>query len=250
MISVVIPFYNEEQRLDSGVKLIEGIKSILSFFETELSAYPKDYLEFVLVDDGSLDNTATILNRVKESLSNIPIRVLSYLPNRGKGYAVKQGVLNCNGDKIIVMDADFSVDLVEIPKFVKELDSYDLVIGSKNLLQKHPNNFKGFIRRCLGKGHTLIANTLLGIKFTDITCGFKAYRGQQARKMFKKQIINRWSYESESLFIAKKLGYAVKEFSVKWSHMEGSKVNPLIDAYRSIRDLLIIRLNDQLGKYD
>lgn len=250
MLSVVIPFYNEEKRLDSGKKLIDGIESILSLFKTESAPSSDDTVEFVLVDDGSLDNTVTILNRVKESLNDTSIKVLSYLPNRGKGYAVRQGVLNCNGDKIIVMDADFSIDITEIPRFDRELDSYDIVIGSKNLVQSHTDNLKGILRRYLGKSHTFITNAFLGIKFTDITCGFKAYRCQQAKKMFRMQLINRWSYESESLFVAKKLGYSVKEFSVKWSHIEGSKVNTLIDAGRSIRDLVIIRLNDQLGKYD
>ena len=128
MISVVIPFYNEEQRLDSGVKLIEGIKSILSFFETELSAYPKDYLEFVLVDDGSLDNTATILNRVKESLSNTSIKVLSYLPNRGKGYALRQGMKAAHGDYCLIMDADMSTPLNTFCDFEKS-PPHDLVLS-------------------------------------------------------------------------------------------------------------------------
>lgn len=264
MLSIVIPFYNEEKRLESGKKLIAGIKSILSFFEAELApagVYPvlrygaggtssKDPLEFVLVDDGSLDNTATILNKIKGSFSGTSVKVLSYLPNRGKGYAVKQGVLNCKGDKIIVMDADFSVDITEIPGFVKELDFYDVIVGSKKHLLTQTRKKQKVPRRILGKGYTLITNCLLELDFTDITCGFKAFRSDAGKNIFRRQLIDRWAYDSETLFIAKKLKYSVKELPVSWYHVEGSRVNPVIDTGKSFKDLLRILFNNYHGKYD
>ena len=242
MLSIVIPFYNEEKRLESGTKLAGSVESIISIFTGPL--------EFVLVDDGSTDNTVTILNRVKKSLNTTSIKVLSYLPNRGKGYAVKQGVLNCGGDKIIVMDADFSVDIAEIPGFVQELDSYDVVVGSKKHLLTQTLKKQKIPRRILGKGYTLITNYLLGLDFTDITCGFKAFRSDAAKDIFKRQRIGRWAYDSETLFIAKKLNYSVKELPVSWYHVEGSRVNPLIDTGKSFKDLIRILFNNYHGKYN
>jgi len=242
ILSIVIPFYNEEKRLESGKKLIDGIKSIRSSF--------KDPLEFMLVNDGSLDNTVLVLNKVRKALKNIPISVISYLPNRGKGYAVKQGVLKCSGGKIIVMDADLSVDITEIPKFVKELDFCDVIIGSKKHLLTQTRKKQKVPRRILGKGYTLITNYLLGLNFTDITCGFKAFRSEAAKSIFRRQSIDRWAYDSESLFIAKKMNYSTKELPVSWRHIEGSRVNPLTDTGKSFKDLITILFNNYHGKYN
>ncbi len=242
MLSIVIPYYNEEKRLDSGEKLIDGVKSILTIF--------KNPLEFILVDDGSLDNTAIILNRVRESLNDVSMKVVSYLPNRGKGYAVKQGVLNCKGDKIIVMDADFSIDIAEIPRFVQELDSYDVVVGSKKHLLTQTRKKQKVPRRILGKGYTSITNHLLGLNLTDITCGFKAFQSEAGKNIFKRQRIDRWAYDSETLFIAKKLNYSLKELPVSWYHVEGSRVNPIADTGKSFKDLIRILFNNYHGKYN
>lgn len=242
ILSIVIPFYNEEKRLNHGKNLIENITYICSSL--------KHSVEFVLVDDGSLDNTVKILDKVKETLNKNHISIVKYAPNRGKGYAVKQGVLNCKGKKIITMDADFSIDITEIPRFMEILDSYDVAVGSKKHMLTKTRKKQKIPRRILGKGYTLITNWFMGLNFTDITCGFKAFKSDAAKNIFSRQSINRWAYDSETLFVAKKLKYSIKELPVSWYHVEGSKVNPITDTGKSFRDLLIILLNNYRGKYN
>ncbi|MBI2620997.1 glycosyltransferase family 2 protein [candidate division WWE3 bacterium] len=242
MLSIVIPFYNEEARLKSGKNLSQAVDFMTSTLNEEL--------ELILVDDGSKDGTLGVLNKIKKKYSRIPIGIINYSPNRGKGHAVKKGVFECAGNKIIVMDADFSIDLGEIKKFVDALDEYDIVIGTKKHLLSQTLGGQKAPRRILGKGFTFLTNLLLGLGFTDITCGFKGFRSEVGKKLFRQQRIDRWSYDSETLFIAKKFGYSIKELPVSWHHVEGSRVSILTDTTRSFRDLISILLNNYYGKYD
>jgi len=242
MISIVIPFYNEEKRLESGKILDNAIKKLVSEFQTKL--------EFILVDDGSTDGTVKLLNIAKKKNNKTLVEIIGYIPNKGKGYAVKCGVLKSKGSKIIIMDADFSIDLNETKTFVKQLNKFDIVIGTKKHFLTQTMKKQSQPRRILGKGYTFITNFILGLRFTDITCGFKAFRAGVGKNIFKRQLINRWAYDSETLYISKKFGYSVLELPVSWYHYEGSKVNPLMDAGRSFRDLITIIYNNKTCKYD
>lgn len=242
MLSIIIPFYNESRRLGGVDALIKTL--------TEIKKIEGNEIEFVLVNDGSFDNTHKILLSAKDQVNHLNINVFSYEVNRGKGYAVRHGVSNSSGKQIIVMDADFSVDISEIPRFIKELETNHIVIGTKKHLLTQTKNPQKAPRRILGKGYTFITNLMLGLWFTDITCGFKAFDSSVAKKIFEKQKINRWAYDSETLFIAKKHGVKVKELPVSWYHIEGSTINPLTDTWRSFKDLLQIILNNLSGKYN
>jgi len=239
-LSIVIPCYNEEARAEPALsKSIDYLKSNI-----------KEPFEIIFVDDGSVDGTREFLGTVKERYKDILIEVLSYPRNRGKGHAVKTGVLNARGEKIIVTDADFSVDLDETVKFVKFLDGYDVIVGSKkHLLTTTLNHQKG-PRRILGKGFTLLTNLMLGLNFTDITCGFKGFRAKAGKDIFERQRLDRWAYDAETLFLAKRLRYKALEVPVKWYHVEGSKVSPLADTFKSLKDLMLILLNYCHGKYN
>jgi len=238
-LSIVIPCYKEEKRLEPG----------LSRAVDYLSSHVHDRFEMIFVNDGSTDRTVEILEAAKRRYADIPIEIISYSPNRGKGYAVKSGVLHSHGDQVLVMDSDFSIELSEMFKFLEALDSADIVIGTKKHRLTETLRPQNPLRRFLGKGYTILTNIVLGLRFTDITCSFKAFRGKVARDIFERQRINRWSYDSETLFLAKKLKYTVQELPVKWHHEEHSSVSPFIDTLRSSRELLAILSNYYGGKY-
>ncbi len=239
-VSFVIPCYNEETRLEP--KLSESI--------VVLTRLVKEPFEIVFVDDGSTDRTHEILEAVETKFPTLPIVAVRYTPNRGKGRAVKMGVMAARGVKILVMDADFSIDLAETPRFIEALDAAPVVIGTKKHLLTQTVRPQSAPRRILGKGFTKLTNLFLGLGFTDITCGLKAFRGDAGRDIFGRQRINRWSYDSETLFLARRLDYQVLEIPVKWHHEEASKVKTAGAVFSSFRELLAIRVYAALGKYE
>lgn len=240
MISIVIPFYNEAARAEP--RLSQSVES--------LRLNVKDPFELIFVNDGSTDQTLQILESVKNSHQSLPIEIISYDHNQGKGYAVRLGVDKIQGDKIIIMDADFSIDLSEVNTFTEKLDRFDVVVGSKKHLLTRTENRQKIPRRILGKGFTWLTNILLGLNFTDITCGFKGFKTAAAKNIFVKQVMNGWSYDAETLFLAKRFKYSMLELPVKWRHVEGSKVSPVRDTLRSLRDLVLIIDNYHRGKYN
>ncbi len=238
-LSIVIPCFNEAKRL----------KPNLSSFQTHIQKKLPERAEIVFVNDGSTDQTLNILEEFKKNLLQPSVKIVSYQPNRGKGCAVKQGILQAGGDKVIVMDADFSIHLDEIERCLALLDSYDIVVGTKKHLLTQTMVKQRIPRRILGKGFTMMTNFFLGLRFTDITCGFKGFRTPVAKNLFKRAAVERWSYDSEILFLAKLFNYKTFELPVRWYHMEGSKVSPVVDTFGSFRDLIKIKLNYYLGKY-
>ena len=238
-LSVVVPCYNEENRLEP--KMSESIAA--------LSGMLREPFEIILVDDGSTDATFEILKGIERKFPALAITAIRYTPNRGKGRAVKVGVLASRGAKVIIMDADFSIDLAETPRFLEALDTVPAVIGTKKHLLTQTVKPQSAPRRFLGKGFTKLTNLFLGLHFTDITCGLKAFRGDAGRDIFGRQRINRWSYDSETLFLARRLKYEVVEIPVKWHHEEESKVKTAGAMVSSFRELLAIRLYAWRGKY-
>jgi dolichyl-phosphate beta-glucosyltransferase len=238
-VSLVVPCYNEERRLEP--KLSEAIGYLRENIRSPF--------EIILVDDGSTDRTREMLEAAKARFAPLPISVVSYRPNRGKGRAVKMGVLASRGDKVLIMDADFSIEIGEMFKFIEALDTMDAAIGTKKHLLTETVKPQGAARRFLGKGFTRLTNLALGIKFTDITCGLKGFRGVAGRDVFGRQRINRWSYDSETLFLLKKRGYTSVEIPVRWWHEEESKVRTGAAIVSSFKELLAIRMNSLFGRY-
>jgi dolichyl-phosphate beta-glucosyltransferase len=238
-LTFVIPCYNEAKRLEP--KLSES----LAYLETEV----KRPFEILFVDDGSTDGTSDVLATAAAKFPGVRIATIRYAPNRGKGRAVKTGVLAARGDKILVLDADFSVETSEIFRFLDALDSFPVVIGTKKHLLTQTVKAQDDTRSFLGRGFTKLTNLFLGMNFTDITCGLKGFRGGPGRDIFGRQRINRWSYDSETLFLARRLGYEVTEIPVKWRHEEDSKVRTFRAVFSSAGELLAIRLNALSGRY-
>jgi dolichyl-phosphate beta-glucosyltransferase len=238
-LSVVVPCYNEERRLEPG------LSEALTYMKTNI----RGPFEVVFVDDGSTDRTVEVLRAVKDRFPDILTEIVGYAPNRGKGEAVRSGVLKARGEKVLVMDADFSIEIGEMFKFVEALDAYDAAIGTKKHLLTETVKPQGPVRRFLGKGFTRLTNLMLGIRYTDITCGLKAFRGEAGKAVFGRQRIKRWSYDSETLFLLKRLGYTSTEVPVRWRHEEESKVRTGAAIFSSFKELVAIRLNAMTGKY-
>ena len=193
--------------------------------------------EIIVVDDGSSDNTVEIAN----SLNLNSIKVISYSRNRGKGYAVKEGVLAAKYNYVLFMDADLATPPEEIEKMAPYIDDFDIVIASRMLPTSKIKQHQPVLRRLLGViGKKIISLTLTrGIK--DTQCGFKLFKTDIAKKLFSMQKTERWGFDFEILFIAQKLKYKIKEVPVVWYAMEDSKLR-FLDYISTLYDLIRLRL--------
>jgi len=236
-ISVIIPAYNEKANIGPTVK------EVLNY----LSA--KDYsYELIVVDDGSRDGTKDVVNKLAQENKNL--KLVSYLPNRGKGYAVKRGMLGASGKWRLFMDADNSTKICEVDNFLKALETgFDIAIGSRRIEGAKLTVPQPLHRRLLGWAYRLFCATLLGTKASDYNCGFKLFYKDAAQRIFSKIRMERWSFDTEIIFFAKKLGYKIKEVPVSWEFTGTSAVRPIRDGIRSYMDLLRIRENERDGLY-
>jgi dolichyl-phosphate beta-glucosyltransferase len=231
VLSIIIPAYNEEQRLG------DGLGRILDYLGER---YP-DY-ELIIVDDGSTDRTA---ERVSDAIAGEPrARLISYTPNRGKGYAVRTGVLASRGDPVVFMDADLSTPLDEIVDILGVLANSraDVVIGSRGVPQARirikPSPFRRFASWLFDQ----IKYALVGLRqFKDTQCGFKAYRGGVARQLFALSRVERFMFDVEVLYLAERAGLRIVEMPVQWADMPGSKVRFWEGVVNMFRDLWRIR---------
>lgn len=234
-LSIVIPTYNER----------ENIGSTLS----DISEYLKDKdlrPEVIVIDDGSADDTVSKASPFKEKLDNF--RLIESTPNRGKGYVIKKAVLEAKGQYVLFMDADSSVLIKELDKFLPELgDASDIYIASRRI--PGADVTMPALRDVLGRIYVILANMVLATRVKDINCGFKIFKRVAAREIFVKKVMDDWSFDAEVLFLARKFGYTVKEVPVKWVYKDTSKVRPMQDGISSFRSLLKIRGNDIRGIY-
>jgi dolichyl-phosphate beta-glucosyltransferase len=236
-LSVVIPMYNETSRIS------DTIPSLLAYF----SGQPYKY-EFVIVDDGSTDGTAELARKLFAPAENV--RVLEKRPNKGKGSAVRAGMLTAKGKVVLFCDADLATPPGELDKFWRWLDAgYDVVIGSRKMEGANITRHQPKWRESLGKVFTWLTNRLATRGISDVTCGFKCFSRDAARELFSRARLNDWSFDAEVLFIAQRRGYRVKEVPVTWHDKPGTKVRLLQDATRSLAGLMKIRLNGLRGKY-
>lgn len=234
-LSVVIPAYNEEKRLP------ETLKKVRDYLNRQNITY-----EVIVVDDGSKDDTSKVSSRLIKDWEEF--KVVSYNPNRGKGFAVKMGMLAGKGDWRLLMDADNSTDLKEIEKLMKYKDEFEIIIGSRYLDKGSIKVKQPLMRRMVSRFGNFLIGILLGIKMVDTQCGFKMFSAEATEKIFPLQTIDRWGFDMEILAIAIKKGYKIKEVAVDWYDAEGSKVKKSA-ALKTLRELLSIKKNMILGKY-
>ncbi len=236
-LTIVIPAFNEALRIPATLKNIA----------TYLKESGKDY-EILVVDDGSSDGTRDIVKALESELPSL--RLLSYAPNRGKGYAVRFGILEARGRYILMTDADLSTPIDELDRFLPYLlDGTSIVIGTRKHSQAEILRRQPLWRESMGKAFTHISNLILGLHRSDFTCGFKAFEQSAAKRIFSRQRIRRWAFDSEILFLADREHYSVTEVPVRWMNSPETKVHILKDTLITFFSLWKIRLDFIRGRY-
>ena len=230
MISAVIPVYNEAGCLDANVQLLRTVLEDVSGGDWEI----------VLVDDGSSDRTGAVIDALAAGCE--AIQGLHHGTNRGKGAAVRTGVLATRGDQVLFCDADMSTPPETLGPFVEALVAgADVVVGNRKSRDAHIERWQPPIRTWLGLGFTRLANAMTGLSINDYTCGFKLLRGDAARALFELVETPRWSFDVEILALAAQRGLRVEEIAVRWKHVDDTRVRVLRDVITSFLELLAIR---------
>lgn len=230
-ISVVIAAYNEEKRIgDSLVKIYDYLKK-----------HNHDF-EIIVIDDGSNDGTLNLLMEYSKKIPNFII--LKNKGNKGKGYSIKKGILKSKGDIVLFTDADLSTPIEEIEKLVHCLkNGYQAAIGSRALPNSEIKVYSAWYRQLMGKVFNKIIRLILSLDYYDTQCGFKCFKRDAAQEIFKSLKISRFSFDVEILFVAKLLGFRIKEVPVCWYNSPESKVKLLKDSSRMFWDVLRIRFS-------
>ncbi len=237
-LSIVIPVYNEEKRISPT------IEKLLAYLGKQ--SYTR---EIILVDDGSADRGIELATNTLRSGGEI-CRVIEYGANRGKGYALNQGILNSLGEYVLFTDADLSTPIEELDGMWQWFEQgYDIVQGSRKMPGASVERHQPWLRENMGKIFTGLSNLIAEVKVSDVTCGFKCYRGEVARHIYGLQRIYDWSFDAEVIHIARRQNYRLKEIPVRWRDETGTKVHLLRDSLRSFQGLLLIRLNSWQGRY-
>ncbi|MFN8532115.1 MAG: dolichyl-phosphate beta-glucosyltransferase [Dehalococcoidia bacterium] len=227
-LTIVIPAYNEEQRL----------APTLTALSEKLAARPEQS-EIVVVDDGSRDATA----EVARGLGAPGLRVISYQPNRGKGRAVRTGVLAARGAVVCFMDADLSTDLGALDRALGEIAAgWDVVIGSRAIAGSTIVVHQPRYREIASQIFNLVQVTMSGVRgYADTQCGFKVFRADAAKAIFSRAQVDGFMFDVELLFLAERLGYHIREIPVEWTNDPASRLRIVRDTARMFRDLARIR---------
>jgi dolichyl-phosphate beta-glucosyltransferase len=235
--SFIIPAYNEGARLGST------LDRVLHY----IAAQHWD-AEVVVVNDGSRDQTADLVRACAQK--HTELRLIENPGNRGKGYSVRNGMLNARGDVLLFSDADLSSPIEEATKLFAAIDSgADIAIGSRWLQPETQTHRQSLLRQFYGRLFNLALRLLLGLNFKDTQCGFKAFTRSAALAIFPLQKIERWGFDPELLYLARRAGLKVKEVPVAWAHAEGTRLSPLRDGIRMFGEVLKIRWYALTGKY-
>lgn len=240
-LSVVIPAYKEKERIGSNLLEIE------KFFTGKDFEY-----EVIVVVDGSPDNTAEVAGNYSKQLKNL--RVINNAENHGKGYVVRQGLLETKGKYVVFLDADGSTSITHVEKFLPELEAgSDVIVGSRKVkgafVQIHQPKYREF----MGEGGNWLIRIVLGLwSFPDTQCGFKMLTGEAAHQVAKRMVVDRFGFDFEMIILAKELGFKIKQMPVRWLNEAGSTVsltgpNGFIQV---LIDLFKTKLRLITGKYD
>jgi dolichyl-phosphate beta-glucosyltransferase len=235
--SIIVPAYNE------GARVGATLEQILDHLHAqEWSA------EVVVVDDGSRDNTLEVLNRFAQE--HPQVRVLKNPGNQGKGYAVRNGMINARGDILLFTDADMSSPIAEAGKLFAALEQgADVAIGSRWLDPSLQFQRQSLQRQALSRLYNLFLRIVLRFPYRDTQCGFKAFTRRAAEMIFPRQRVTRWGFDPEILFLAHRMELKVAEVPVRWGHDPGSKIHPVRDGFRMALDTLRIRWNAMTMRY-
>jgi len=238
-LSIVIPAYNEEQRLPATLEKVFAY----------LRGKPFDPIEVLVVDDGSGDQTAGVVRRI--AAQQPQLRLLSNPGNRGKGYSVRHGMLEAKGEWVLFSDADLSAPIEELDKLLKGVDKAGaaVAIGSRALDRTLIGVHQSVFREYAGRFFNLLMRIITGLPFWDTQCGFKLFRADAANTVFRRLQLERFGFDVEALFIARLHSFQTIEVPVRWNHAEGTKVSMFSDSLDMFVDLLRVRINQLLGRY-
>ena len=239
-LSIVVPAYNEAARLRTT------LRTILDYLnDTEPNA------ELIVVDDGSQDETAMVAERVVAECGAVPARVIRYEPNRGKGYAVRTGLLAAGANIALFSDADLSTPITETPRLVDPIRNgeSDLTFGSRALDRRLIGVHQPWRREQGGRVFNLIVRLTTGLPFWDTQCGFKAFRMEVCRPLIEAAHIERFGFDVELIYLAHLAGLRLHEIPVRWNHDAASKVSVLRDSFRMVDEVRRIRGGVARGVY-
>jgi dolichyl-phosphate beta-glucosyltransferase len=235
--SFVIPAYNESERLTVS------LPKVLDYIHRQ-----RLQAEVIVVNDGSGDDTADVVRSFVTT--NPEVRLLENPGNRGKGYSVRNGMLHAHGDVMMFTDADLSSPIYEAGKLFDAIgQGADIAIGSRWLRAELQTERQPWHRQLYGRLFNLGLRIVLGLKYRDTQCGFKAFSRAAAQTIFSRQHIERWGFDPELLFLADKFKLRTVEVPVEWAHDHRSKINPLRDGVKMGVEILGVRWNDLRGIY-
>jgi dolichyl-phosphate beta-glucosyltransferase len=238
LVSVVIPAFNEQDRLPATVR------GAVEYFRGRRRAF-----ELVVVDDGSRDRTAAAVLAMRREYPEL--RLLRLAANRGKGYAVRSGVLNCEGSLVLFADADGATPWDQFERLEAAIVAgADVAIGSRAKSASDVRVRARVHRRLMGRIFASLVAVLAIDGIEDTQCGFKLFRGAAAQELFSRMRMNGFSFDVEVLLMARRRGHTIAEVPVNWNHQPGSRVRLVRDSLLMVRDLLIIRGKALRGEYE
>ena len=235
-LSVVIPAYNEARRLPPTLARVRAWADAQDF-----------PVEVVVVDDGSTDGTADVARRGLEGFEH---RILVHERNRGKGAGLRTGMAAAAGDFVLFSDADLSTPIEEATRFLELHDrGVPVVIGTRKCGSAAVLVRQSAVRERMGRVFTWLSTVIVCPGITDFTCGFKSFRRDACEAIFGRMLEDGWAYDSEVLFLARRLGFEVREVPVTWANDPSTRVRLVRDAIGSFAGLVRIRWRDATGRY-
>lgn len=251
-LSIIVPCYNEENNLRNGV-----LHVMAEYLDKQ--SYHK---EVIIVDDGSTDQSTKLIEKFIAKQGNDYFKLIKN-PHGGKAATVVKGMLSGTGEIVMFTDMDQATPLEEVEKLLPYFNSdsnnsYDIVFGSRAGKRKGAP----IIRRIMARGFMTLRTLILGLNgIRDTQCGFKAFKKEVAQEVFKKLKVNNnnqkvkgsmvaASFDVETLFIARKMGYKMKEVPVQWQHIGSNRVSVIRDSWRGLKDMVKLRINDLQGVYN
>lgn len=241
-ITVVIPAYNEEKRIGMTLQQVDLYLKTRNFL-----------FEIIVVDDGSNDQTCDIVNKfATESSTGCDLHIFRNTRNLGKAFSVIHGISRAKGKLVLMTDADLSTPIEEFSKLENAVirEKYDMAIGSRDMDESLILVHQTWLREKAGKFYNRLIRKFIHLPFYDTQCGFKLFKMETCKDIFKRLSIKGLGFDVEILFIALKFGLAIKEVPVIWEHKRGGKIHLIPDGFGMIYDLFKIRFNQLIGKYD
>lgn len=234
-LSLVVPVYNEVGRFEATLPAI-----------VEFATGATCPVELLIVDDGSEDETATVARRLLGRDGLVLVE-----PHRGKGGAVKAGMLAARGRFRLFMDVDLATPLEFVLPCMSRLEAgADVVIGSRRVAASTIERHQPMVRELLGRGYSRLSRSLSGVHVSDFTCGFKGFTSAAADAIFSRTRVSNWSFDTELLFLAAALGLRIDELPVRWRDDARTKVRLGRDIAGSLAGLMAMRLNRMAGRYN